>query len=83
MSDLAEIATLRAQEQDIQIVGILDPHTERRRFAGVPVWHSLQQVEPYDACMLTELNSPLLSYEQLFKEVEKEKILIPDILRLE
>jgi hypothetical protein len=33
--------------------------------------------------MLTELNSPLLSYEQLFKEVEKEKILIPDILRLE
>lgn len=83
MSDLAEIATLRAQEQDIQIIGILDPHTERRRFAGVPVWHSLQQVESYDACMLTELNSPLLSYEQLFKEVEKEKILIPDILRLE
>ncbi len=83
MSDLAEIATLRAQEQDIHIVGILDPHTKRRRFAGVAVWHSLQQVEPYDGCVLTDLNSPLLSYEQLLKEVDKERLLIPDILRLE
>ena len=83
MSDLAEIATLRAQEHGVQIVGILDPHTERRRFAGVSVWHSMQQVEPFDVCVLTELNSPLLSYEQLLKEVDKERILIPDILRLE
>ena len=83
VSDLAEIATLRAQERDVQIVGILDPHTERRRFAGVAVWHSLQQAGPHDGCVLTELNSPLLSYEQLLKEVDKERILIPDILRLE
>ena len=83
MSDLAEIATLRAEESDVEIVGILDPHTERRRYAGVSVWHSLQQAESYDGCVLTELNSPLLSYEQLLKEVDKERILIPDILRLE
>jgi hypothetical protein len=83
VSDLAEIATLRAEESDVDIVGILDPHTERRRFAGVAVWHSLQQAGPHDGCVLTELNSPLLSYEQLLKEVDKERILIPDILRLE
>ena len=83
MSDLAEIAMLRAEECDVEIVGILDPHTERRRFAGVAVWHSLEQVELFDGCVLTELNSPLLSYEQLLKQVDKERILIPDILRLE
>jgi DNA-binding MarR family transcriptional regulator len=83
MSDLAEIATLRAQEQDIRIIGILDTRTESRRFAGVPVWHSLRQVEPFDVCVLTELNSPLISYEQLLKDVDRERILIPDILRLE
>lgn len=83
MSDLAEIATLRAQERDVQIIGVLDPHTERRRFADVPVWHSLSQAEPFDVCVLTELNSPLLSFEQLLKEVGKERVLIPDILRLE
>ena len=83
MSDLAEIAMLRAEESNVEIVGILDPHTERRRFAGVAVWHSLEQAESFDGCVLTELNSPLLSYEQLLKQVDKERILIPDILRLE
>jgi DNA-binding MarR family transcriptional regulator len=83
ISDLAEIATLRSRERDLQIVGILDPHTERDRFADVPVWHSLSQAEPFDVCVLTELNSPLLSYEQLIKQVDKERVLIPGILRLE
>ncbi len=83
MSDLAEIATLRAQERDLQIIGIFDPHTERRRFTGVPVWHVLDEVDPFDGCILTDLNSPLLSYAQLLKEVDKARVLVPDILRLE
>lgn len=83
LSDLAEIAMLRAQEAGIHIVGIVDPHTQRRRFAGVSVWRSLGQAEEFDVCVLTELNSPLLSYEQLFREIGKERVLIPDILRLE
>jgi hypothetical protein len=29
------------------------------------------------------LNSPLVSYAQLMKEIEKERVLVPDILRLE
>jgi len=83
MSDLAEIATLRAQERDVQIVGILDPHTEQRRFAGLPVWRNLDQAGPFDVCVLTELNSPLVSHAQITKEIDKERVLVPDILRLE
>ena len=83
MSDLAEIATLRAQERDVQIVGILDPHAERRRFAGLPVWRDFGQVEPFDICVLTELNLPLVGYEQLIKEIDKGRVLVPGILRLE
>jgi len=83
MSDLAEIATLRAQERDVHIVGIVDPHTERRRFADVSVWHQFSQAQAFDVCVLTELNSPLLSYEQLLEEVDKDRLLVPDILRLE
>ncbi len=83
MSDLAEIATLRALEKDIQVIGILDPHTERRRFAGVSVWRELKDAGAFDACMLTEINSPLLSYEQVLKSIELDRVLVPDILRLE
>ncbi len=83
MSDLAEIAILRAQEREVWIIGILDPHTERRRFAGVPVWRDFSQTPAFDVCVLTELNSPSLSYEQLLAEVDRERVLVPDILRLE
>lgn len=83
MSDLAEIALLRGQEMSVDVIGIVDPHTERRRLAGVTVWRSFTDAEPFDACMLTELNSPLLGYEQLLKAVDRERVLVPDILRLE
>jgi len=83
MSDLAEIAILRAQERDVRIVGVVDSHTERRRFGGVPVWGQFNQAEAFDVCMLTELNSPSVSYEQLLTEVDKDRVLVPDILRLE
>ncbi|MHB8742023.1 MAG: winged helix-turn-helix transcriptional regulator [Sulfuricaulis sp.] len=83
MSDLAEIATLRAQERAVEIIGVVEPHAERRRFSGVPVWHSLSQAEPFDVCVLTELDSPMRRYEQLLKEVDKARVLIPSILRLE
>lgn len=83
VSDLAEIATLRAQEGGVEIVGILDPSATRRRFAGVPVCRDRRQAEQFDVLVLTELRSPLLSYERLLKEVDEERVLIPDILRLE
>lgn len=83
MSDLAEIALLRGQEMSVDVVGIVDPHTERRRLGGVTVWRSFTDAEPFDACMLTELNSPLLGYEQLLKAVDRKRVLVPDILRLE
>jgi DNA-binding MarR family transcriptional regulator len=82
VSDLAEIATLRAQDQAVQVVGIVDSHTARRRFAGVPVWQHFRQAQPFDACVLTELGSPLHSYEQLLQEVAKDRLLVPDILGL-
>ena len=53
MSDLAEIATLRALERDLQIIGIFDPHTERRRFTGVPVWHLLDEADAFDCCTIS------------------------------
>lgn len=83
MSDLAEIALLRGQEMNVEVIGIVDPHTERRRLAGVPVWRMFRDAELFDACVLTELNSPLLGYEQLLKVVDRERVLVPDILRLE
>jgi DNA-binding MarR family transcriptional regulator len=80
MSDLAEIAIVRATETDIDIVGIYDPHTERRRFASKPVSRSMDSVAAFDICMLTDLNAPLLSYEHVAGMIGRERVLVPEIL---
>ena len=83
VSDLAEIAALRAIEVGIEIVGIYDGHTEHQHFIGKPVWWSLENVASYDACMLTDIHTPRASYENLIKTLEAKRVLIPDVLRLE
>jgi predicted transcriptional regulator len=80
MSDLAEIAILRAAETDVAIVGIYDPHTERHRFSGKSVWQAFDAVEAYDVCVLTELHAPALSYQHLTGIVDPARVLVPEIL---
>jgi DNA-binding MarR family transcriptional regulator len=83
LSDLAEIATVRAMEHDITIIGYHDPASDKTRFLSRPVWRQLDQAEGYDACMLTELQSPLASYQHLQKQMASDRILVPDVLRIE
>lgn len=82
MSDLAEIALLRAAECQIEIVGLYDPHTERNRFANKSVWHGLNECEEYHACMITDIRAPEMTYKDLLRRVGAQRILIPDVLRL-
>lgn len=83
VSDLAEIATLRAMERDILIVGIYDPASERTRFLNRAVWPVLAAANQHDACMLTDLQAPQSSYRLLQECVARDRILVPDVLRLD
>jgi len=80
VSELAEIASLRAKEQGIKIAGILDTEATVKEFIGIPVWTSLDDIKGFDACVITGLNSlsELLVYVEKF--IEKDRIFIPDIL---
>jgi DNA-binding MarR family transcriptional regulator len=82
-SDLAEIATLRAHEYDIEVVGVYDKDSDRERLAGKPVWRRVDAVIPFDVCVLTDLKTPLLTYRSLCAEFGDEKLLVPDILSFE
>jgi DNA-binding MarR family transcriptional regulator len=82
-SDLAEIATLRAQEYDIEVVGVYDKRSDRQRLAGKPVWTSIDASTPFDACVLTDLKAPLETYRDMCAELGRDKLLVPDILSLE
>ena len=84
LSDLAEIATVRKSEYPIlNIIGYCDATTEQRQFLGLPVWRSLAEAGVHDACLLTDLVDPRVSYGHLANIMDRERILVPSILGLE
>lgn len=82
VSDLAEIALLRALETNVTVVGVLDGAAERKTFLGRPVWQKAKEAAPFDCCVLTDLRTPREMYERLAAEVGRGRVLVPDILRL-
>jgi len=83
VSDLAEIATLRAMERDVTIVGFLDARSERDRFLGRQVWRYPRDCENHDARILTVLDSPQERYGELLAQTDGVVLLVPDVLRIE
>lgn len=79
MSDLAEIAMVRAADAEIDIVGIYDPHSERRRFAGKVVTRVVAEIAPFNVCLLTDIDSPARSYAHVAELFGRERVLVPEI----
>lgn len=82
VSDLAEIALLRALEAEVTVVGMIDGTAKGSTFLGRPLWQKLEDADSFDCCVLTDLRSPRDTYARLTAGMDPERILIPDILRL-
>ena len=82
VSDLAEIASLRALEHGIEIVGIYDPKHARERFLNQEVVAAIDVCEPFDVCLLTDLSDPQATYADLVGQACIKRVLAPDILGL-
>jgi len=80
VSELAEIATLRAGDHGIELVGNYDPECQHERFLTIPVLHDLDQAPEYDACLLTALHMPSVFHETLLNMVRYERVIIPTLL---
>lgn len=80
VSELAEIASLRAIETGVQVIGVFDPASERHEVVGRPVWTRIEDVPVFDAALLTELNEVPSTYDLVLGKVDRERLLIPGIL---
>ena len=83
VSDLAEIATLRAMERNLTIVGIYDPTSEREQFLGKRVWRALDRAELHDVRLLTDIAEPHARHAEISSHPGDIPLLVPDVLRLE
>ena len=83
VSDLAEIATLRAMAQRMEIVGFYDPSGLHEQYLGKQVWSDVCGAGLHDARLLTDILHPRQRLEELNALGDGVPLLIPDVLRLE
>jgi DNA-binding MarR family transcriptional regulator len=82
VSDLAEIATLCAQERGIELVGVVDPDYSGKQFFGLPVRRKLSDFGRVDAIIVTHLTAPEDVYTSLVSELGADRVLAARLLRL-
>lgn len=71
---------MRAPEHDIEIVGIYDPKHAREHFLDWEVVATIDACEPYDVCLLTDLNDPQKAYVSLMEQISMPRVMVLDIL---
>lgn len=81
ISELAEIASVRAHDYDIEIVGTVDAASGLDRFVGKPVWTDLDAAAPADVCLYTAL-APVPGWPAaLHARFGPGRVVVPDIVQ--
>lgn len=80
ISELAEIASLRASEFEIEILGTWDIDSKKESFLRLPVWKNVIEINECDVCMITSLEKSRHYYDLLISKFDNEKIMVPSIL---
>ena len=81
VSELAEIAYLRASEFGVTIIGTFDSQASKDRFLELPVWMRYDEADGHDACLITALTGPATMYALVSEHLPPERIFIPSLLR--
>jgi len=82
ISELSEIASLRISEFGLEHVATYEPGSDLKEFLGKPVWSSLGNTYDVDAYLITSLNSPNKMHQGVISSVDKNRVLVPEILGL-
>jgi len=81
VSELAEVGTLCAYDHPVGLVGILDPSQAGKQFAGLSVKRTVEEFEPVDAVIVTQLTNANEVYEAMQKKFGAERVMAPKLLR--
>jgi DNA-binding MarR family transcriptional regulator len=77
-SDLAEIATICAISEGVQIVGVVDPHSTQARFVGLPVLATFDLISgEFDAVIVTDLGSASEAYAEAVARFSADRVFAP------
>ena len=79
-SDFAEIAAIRALEENVEIRAVCDPDGKRASYLTIPVVRDIESAGDVDAWVITDLSDPFEAHKTLSNVWPGERIVVPDIL---
>ena len=82
ISDLAEIALIRALESKVRVCAISDRQPDRTTYRTLQVVREVRIVPDAQAWILTDLSNPQSALDALSRECSPDRIVVPDILAL-
>ncbi len=83
-SDLTEIATLCAMENDIALVAVVDPKASGEQFLNIPLKTSFDEVGvPFDAVVVTDLAAASVAAATAAGVVGPDRVFAPKLLGLQ
>lgn len=84
VSDLTEIAILRVNETSLEVIGVYEPQDSAKEFMGRPIYQNWEQCPPADAYVITGLEDPLVTFEQIAHTIaDGERVLVPRVLGID
>ena len=82
ISDLAEIALIRALESRVTVVAVCDRDSDKTTYRNLPVIRDPAAESEAEAWILTDLSNPRSALDALSREYPRDRIVVPDILAL-
>ena len=82
VGDLAEVAVLCTMRHQMEVVGIADDRAKIDSFLNLVVVRDLKALPAIDGVLLTDSARPQQSFELLAKQIDPERILVPDLLHV-
>ncbi len=80
LSDLTEIALMRALQAKLNVVGVYQPQSNRADFFDVPVLSTLPDASSFNVAVLTSMEQTADLLSELEQQLPSSAILIPPML---
>jgi len=82
LNEISEIAVLCSRNFKIEIVGIVDRRSSSKEYAGIPVVSEIGLLAQCEAIVITDLEEPQTTKNNLSNIFSNDRILAPRILNL-
>ncbi|MEM7542679.1 MAG: winged helix-turn-helix transcriptional regulator [Pseudomonadota bacterium] len=81
VSEIAEIASVRAHQFEIELIGTVQPTEFKGAFLGRPVWSITEPIPDFDSILFTTLSDAQQFFNALVERFDPKPLVVPAVLQ--